>query len=462
MVVSMQSRREFFKTGAVLAAGTLLAGGCANFADAPQAQKPRAGSGTPDSGTLNLAFFGLGGMGLADLEAFVHVKNVRVVALCDPDSRRLDRAKKAVVERGFPEPETFADYRAVFDSARERIDGAVVATPDHSHFAVAMEAVSRGKHVFVEKPICRTVDQLRRLADAAERAGVVTQAGNQGAASRHIRTAREWFEAGILGDVSEVHAWTNRPVWPQGMKTPAAADPCPPALDWNLWLGAALERPYSKAIAPFYWRGWTEYGTGALGDMAQHVLNPAFFMLGLSAPESIEAETLGGTDLAFPTASKITYNFPATRERGPVRVVWFDGEMRPPRPAGLSADFPFPHGIGGSVIYGTKNTMLLGSSGESLSLVKDYDAIRANPPPQKYARIRGNIYRNWVEAIFSGARPVSDFAYSAPLTEIVLLGVVAQRLGRRLEWDAARGRFRDDSEADALLRALPPRAGFLA
>lgn len=455
----MQTRREFLKLGA-LAAGTLFLGGCRGFfgndADAPaDAAKTRE-----DAGTVNLAFFGLGGMGMADLEALLHVKGVRAVAVCDPDSRRCARAKKIVREAGMPEPEAFADYRTVFDRARERIDGAVVATPDHSHFAVAMEAVSRGKHVFVEKPLCRTIDQVRRLTLASREAGVVTQAGNQGAASQHVRLAREWYEAGILGEVREIHAWTNRPVWPQGMAEEPAADPCPAALDWNLWLGASRERPYSKAIAPFNWRGWTEFGTGALGDMAQHVLNPAYYIFGLGVPESIEAESVGGTPLAFPTSSKITYVFPGNASRGPLKIVWFDGSQVPPRPAGLPAGVAFPNGIGGSVFYGSANTMLLGASGETLRLLRDEAAVRANPPPRKYPRVRGNIYRNWIEGIRTGAPTVSGFDYAAPLTEIVLLGVIAQRLGRRLEWDAANGRFRGDAEADALLKAVPARPGF--
>lgn len=449
------------KLGA-LAAGTLILGGCRDFFVKGSGTPAVGGGADPRdaAGAVNLAFFGLGGMGTADLEALLHVSGVRAVAVCDPDARRCARAKKIVRDAGMPEPEAFADYRAVFDRARERIDGAVVATPDHSHFAVAMEAVSRGKHVFVEKPLCRTIDQVRRLTRASREAGVVTQAGNQGAASQHIRLAREWCEAGILGEVREIHAWTNRPVWPQGMTEEPAADPCPAALNWDLWLGASRERPYSKAIAPFNWRGWTEYGTGALGDMAQHVLNPAYYIFGLGAPESIESESVGGTSLAFPTSSKITYVFPGNAARGPLKIVWFDGSQVPPRPEGLPAGTAFPDGIGGSVFYGSANTMLLGASGETLRLLHGEAAVRAAPPPRKYPRVRGNIYRNWIEGIRTGTPTVSGFDYAAPLTEIVLLGVIAQRLNRRLEWDAAAGRFRGDEEANALLKAVPARSGF--
>lgn len=458
----MPTRRDFLKLGTALAAGTLFVGGCRNliYPTKPKGEKLPDASPKKDA-TVNLAFFGLGRMGLADLEALLHVKGVRAVALCDPDVRCCARAKKIVQKAGFPLPETFTDYRKVFDEARERIDAAVVATPDHSHFAVAMEAVVRKKHVFVEKPLCRTIDQVRRLARASAEAGIVTQAGNQGAASQHIRSAKEWYEAGILGEVREIHAWTNRPVWPQGMKYPAVADPCPASLDWNIWLGATPQRPYSKAIAPFNWRGWTDYGTGALGDMAQHILNPAYFIFDLGAPEIIEADAPTGTPLSFPVGSKITYHFPGNATRGPIKIVWFDGNYVPPRPEGLDPSIVFPNGIGGSIIYGSKNTMLLGSSGEKMSLIKDYDKIRANPPPKKYSRVRGNIYRNWIEAIRFGKPTVSGFEYAAPLTEIVLLGVIAQQLNRRLEWDVARGVFKNDAEATALLKAVPARPGFL-
>lgn len=457
----MQTRRDFLKLGAALAAGTLLVGGCRNLLLPRETPAPQPPAKPEKSDTLHLAFFGLGGMGLADLEALLHVKGVRAVALCDPDKRCCARAKKLVEKLGFPSPETFTDYRKVFSGARERIDAAVVATPDHSHFAVAMEAVSRKKHVFVEKPLCKTIDQVRRLAQASAAAGIVTQAGNQGAVSQHIRLAKEWYDAGELGEVREIHAWTNRPVWPQGMKEPAVEDPCPAALDWNIWLGATPERPYSKAIAPFNWRGWIEYGTGALGDMAQHILNPAYFIFDLGAPEVIEAEAPTVTALAYPKGSKITYHFPGNALRGPIKIVWYDGDYVPPRPEGLEASVPFPHGIGGSVIYGTKNTMLFGSSGETMRLVRDYDRLRANPPPRKYPRVRGNIYRNWIESIRAGKTAVSDFDYAAPLTEIVLLGVIAQRLNRRLEWDAVNGVFKNDPEANALLKAVPAREGFL-
>ena len=160
------------------------------------------------------------------------------------------------------------------------------------------------------------------------------------------------YEAGILGEVREIHAWTNRPTWPQGMTEPAVADPCPTTLDWNVWLGASRERPYSKAIAPTNWRGWIEYGTGALGDMAQHILNPAYFIFDLGAPESVEAEAPTVTSLAFPIASKVTYHFPGNERRGPIKLVWYDGNRMPPRPEDLPANVPFPNGIGGSIIYG--------------------------------------------------------------------------------------------------------------
>ncbi len=468
-----KTRRDFLKISAALAAGTLISSACSSLSKNENESRGKARN-RASAAVINLAFVVLGRIGFTDLKSLLSVKNVRAVVLCDPDKRCLLRAKQFIEKlenerRGNDENrecagteiELFSDYRKVFGNAKSRIDAAVIATPDHSHFAVAMEAVAHKKHVFVEKPICQTVDQLFRLGNATKSAEIISQTGNQGAASHHIRTAKEWFEAGILGEITEIQAWTNRPLWPQGMKVPAAEDPIPENFDWDIWLGAEEMRPYSKAIAPFNWRGWTDFGTGALGDMAQHILNPAFFILDLDDPEEIEAETENGSDLAFPTASKITFVFPENRSRGKIKIVWRDGNFAPPNLPQKFAGTPFPSGNGASVFYGTKNAMFVGASGETISLLKDFDEIKRSPPPKTFPRPRGNIYRNWIEAIRAGTPAVSNFEYSIPQTKNILLGVIAQRLGRKLRWNADKNEFSGDPEATALLKKFPKRPNFL-
>ncbi|MCR5184312.1 MAG: Gfo/Idh/MocA family oxidoreductase [Opitutales bacterium] len=405
-------RKDFIRLTAAAFAGTCLA--------------PSLLAGGNGNDTVNLAVFGLGGMGLADMEAFATLPGVRIVALCDCDERAIKRARARLATHRVPADtvEGFVDYREVFTKCRSRIDAAVVATPDHSHFDVAMEAVRHRKHLFVEKPICKTIPQLRELTAAAAAAGLITQAGNQGAVSNLIRVAKEWIEAGVLGEITRVSAWTNRPIWPQGMQEEPAEDPCPPQLHWDLWLGNAAKRPYSKAIAPFNWRGWIDYGTGALGDMAQHVLNPAFFMLDLERPQDLIAETRGKSKIAFPQGSKIIFKF-KTKSGKPLDITWFDGNY-------IGNEFVVPAEgrelIGGSIFHGTKNDLLVGSSGETIRLLRPYDKAQIKKIRSRLPRIKGNIYRNWTECLQgkSAFPPVANFNAMQALTETVLMGVNAQ------------------------------------
>lgn len=405
-------RKDFIKISAVALAGTCFL--------------PQLLAGVPaNSKTIHLAIFGLGGMGLADMKAFATLPNVKIVALCDCDERAIKRALARLDSMGVPAEtiETFVDYRDVFTKCKTRIDAAVVATPDHSHFAVAMEAVKHKKHIFVEKPICKTIEQLRALTRAANDAQLITQAGNQGAVSNLIRVAKEWIDAGILGEITHVHAWTNRPVWPQGMRDEPEPEPCPEKLHWDIWLGDAKKRPYSKAIAPFNWRGWIDYGTGALGDMAQHVLNPAFFMLDLSVPVRIEAMMNGATEIAFPLGSKIIFTF-ATHAHKALPITWFDGDC-------VGKDFIVPdeakNQIGGSIFYGTKNTLLVGSSGETIRLLKPFDKAELKRVRSRLPRIKGNIYRNWIDCLQGkNSQTVANFNAMQALTETVIMGAEAQ------------------------------------
>ncbi|MDR2845302.1 MAG: Gfo/Idh/MocA family oxidoreductase [Puniceicoccales bacterium] len=436
------TRRSFLKNAALATGGLLiLPTGFLRGQTAP-------------SNRINIAAIGVGGMGFGDLTG-VATAGGTIGAVCDVDAIRLARAQRA-----FPDAQAFADYRELFEKRGKDIDAVVVSTPDHLHFTIACTAVELGKHVYVQKPMCHTVDQVRRLSSLAAEKKVATQMGNQGQSSSHIRKAREWYEAGLIGAVSQVEAWTNRPHWPQGMSAYRPVEKAPPHLDWNLWLGPVSERPYSPKIAPFDWRGYYEFGCGALGDMGIHLINDAFYVLSLTAPTKIEVEIPRPSAVAFPAKSTLTYHFPAHGDRGPVKLVWREGGEKPPVPDGTDA---LPDN--GSLILGSAAALSLSGWSDTftpLVTAEKRAALLAASPPTKYPRVKGSHYRNWLDAIRKGTQASSHFGYAGPFAETILLGVIAQRLGRTLHWDAAAGRFTNDAEANQLLTAPPPRAGFLA
>ena len=279
------------------------------------------------SDTLNIACIGVGGKGESDVQG---VSTENIYALCDVD---LHSAETSF--RRFPKAKQYRDYREMLDKESDRIDAVTVTIPDHSHAAAAMLAMKHGKHVFCQKPLAHTLTEVQALMDAAARTKVATQMGNQGHAGAGTRLIRELVEAGAIGAVREVHYWTDRPIWPQGLDRPLEAYEVPPWLDWNLWLGPAPARPYHPAYAPFTWRGWWDFGCGALGDIAAHAMDAAFWTLGLGFPLRIEAETTRRYPETAPKLSRIVYEFGARGTRGPVRVVWHDGGQ--PRPGRRSS-----------------------------------------------------------------------------------------------------------------------------
>jgi predicted dehydrogenase len=349
----------------------------------------------------------------------------------------------------------------LFDKLGKDIDAVVVSTPDHTHFTVAYTAVGLGKHVYVQKPLCHTIDQVRRLSALSAEKKVITQMGNQGQSSAHIRKAKEWYEAGLLGDVSLVEAWTNRPVWPQGFAEFPKKHAVPASLNWDLWQGPAKRRDFSKAIVPFKWRGFYEYGCGALGDMAVHLINDAFYVLDLTAPTKIEVSDLAGqSSVAYPTKSRITYHFPANDKRGPVKVVWSDGKLKPAVPAG-ARNLP----SNGSLLHGKNFTLSLSGWADTFEAFvpkAKWEALNEKAPAVKYPRIKGGHYANWIDSIRENKLASSNFGYSGPFAEVILLGVIAQRLGRTLSWDAKAGQFVGDAEANALVKSISHNDGFLA
>jgi predicted dehydrogenase len=402
------------------------------------------------SDTLNVACIGVGGMGRNDVRG---MEGENLVALCDVDWNSAEEAFKA-----YPKARRYKDYRDMLDREAKNIDAVTVSTPDHNHAAATLLALKAGKHVYCQKPLARTLGEVRAVrAEAARRPKQCTQMGNQGHTMEGTRQLREYVEAGVIGAVREVHYWTNRPIWPQGIDRPTAMHNPPPTLDWNLWLGPAPERPYNPAYAPFNWRGWWDFGTGALGDMACHGMDAAFWALDLKYPTRIIPETTKLYDETAPKSSRIEYHFPANASRGPITVVWRDGGLWPPRPAGLpdAMDWP-PEEIGGQMWVGDTGALLAGMYGENprhLDPARDAE-LKANPPAVKYERSPG-VYAEWIRAMKGGAPNLSTFdGHAGPLTEMVLLGCLAVRAGQPLEVDPEKGTITGVKLADEWVRPV--------
>jgi len=436
---------------------TAIAGGLFLLLPSGCRRGPRA-----PSNRIAYALVGAGGQGLVDARGVTNCKGVQLVAVCDPDRRHLDAAGREFAAR-FPAVARFTDYREMFAKLGDGVDAVSVSTPDHAHYTVAAAAVARGKHVYVQKPLCHSVDQVRRLTAAARAKGVVTQMGNQGSSNPALPAAREWFEAGLFGEVVEAVSWSNRPIWPQGMDGHAPPAPVPAALDWHLWLGPAPHIEYHEKIHPFDWRGYYAFGNGTLGDILIHNLYDAYYTLQLTAPSRIEVVSVSGrSPVAFPKSSKIIFHFPAANGRGPVRYTWMDGGQTPAR------FFRECEGVetGGTLLYGSQLPVMLVNTAGFVPLL-ERGRRRPVAPAQRYPRVKGGHYLNWINGITRGTPTLSDFAITGAYAEIVLLGVIAQRLGRTLDWDAAAGAFKKadgspDAEANALLKAPVPREGFEA
>jgi predicted dehydrogenase len=453
------TRRQFLR-GATLstAAFMVVPGGVLGLRGADSANQK-----------LNLAGIGFAGQGAVDLG---HLESENIVALCD-----VDKDHAAHVFKKYPKAQQFTDYRQMLDQVKE-IDGVVVATPDHHHAFAAMEAIKRGKHVYCEKPLTHSVWEARHLAQAAHEAKVATQMGNQGQATGQTRRLCEQVWAGAIGDVHEVHIWTDRPsnglfdeYWPQGCNRPAATPTVPSTLDWDLWLGPAPMRPYHSAYLPFKWRGWWDFGTGALGDIGCHAMDPVFRALKLSAPLSVQAASTRVNEETYPLGSMVTYQFPARPAEQqtinchvnglsdaaagavampPCKLVWYDGGLRPPRPEGLPEGRLM--GSNGRLLVGEKG-FILGNTVYPESRAKEIGEVPATIP-----RSDGH-YQEWILAGKGGKPAGSNFDWAGPLAESVLLGNVALRLQLRedltlckLLWDSAALKFTNLEEANKFLR----------
>jgi len=293
--------------------------------------------------------------------------------------------------------------------------------------------------VFVQKPLTHTIHEARALAKAARESNLVTQMGNQGHASEGARLINEWIADGAIGNVTEVHAWTNRPIWPQAINRPDTTPDVPSTLDWDVWLGPAPWRPYHPAYHPFSWRGWWDFGTGAIGDMGAHILDQPFWALNLGAPTTVEATSTEVKKETYPIGSCVRYMFPARGKMPPVKLLWFDGGLRPPRPDDLEPGRRLGDEDGGVVYYGTKGKLLHGTYAGNPRLIPETKMQEYKRPAKTIPRSLG-ILEEWVEAIKAGKKSTTDFSYSAALTEMMLLGNLAIRMAQNnvvLEWDSA-------------------------
>jgi predicted dehydrogenase len=446
------SRRRFIGISAAASAPLFLPARVLGFA-----------SEKPPSERLNIAGIGIGGQGAHDL---AQMESENIVALCDVDgeyaARTFARYSKA---------KRYTDYRKMLDE-RDDIDAVVIATPDHLHACIAAAAMRAGKHVYCEKPLTHSVWEARQLAQLARETKVATQMGNQGQASEQTRRLSEFISAGTIGPVREVHAWTDRPsnglfneFWPQGVERPKESPSKPATLDWDLWLGPAPSRPYHPAYVPFRWRGWWDFGTGALGDIGCHSLDPVFRALKLGHPTSVQASSTRVNTETYPLASIVTYEFPARGDLPAVNLVWYDGGLRPPRPMELEDDRRMsPEGY---LFVGDRGKILAERSGQTpkLAIIPESLAEAHGEVPKTLPRSIGH-YNEWIEACKGGPPGGSNFDWAGPLTEVVLLGNIALRpelreelTTKKLQWDGANLRFTNSETANRFLRR-EYRAGF--
>ena len=342
------------------------------------------------------------------------------------------------------------------------IDAVIVATPDHTHAVAAMAAMRRGKHVYVQKPLTHTVYEARMLTEAARKYKVVTQMGNQGHSGEGVRLMCEWIWDGAIGPVREVHIWTNRPVWPQGIDRPSDTPPVPPTLDWDLWLGPSPMRPYHPCYLPFNWRAWIDFGTGALGDMGCHVMDAAFWALKLKYPVSVEAshsyEVKGRKRVenkeTYPNASVVHYQFPAREGMPAVKLHWYDGGLLPERPEELEPGREIPES--GTIFVGDKGKIMCGTYSDDPRIIPESKMKEYKRPPKTLPRIEKGTdghEQNWIAACKGGPPACSNFDYSGPLTETVVMGNLAVlNPGKNLRWDGENMKVTNDDKANEYIK----------
>ena len=447
-------RRSFIKATAATTAGLTII---------PSHVMGRALGHVAPSDKLNIAGIGVGGKGRVNLKA---MNTENIVALCDVDWKYAQACFD-----DYPKAKRYWDWRKLFEEMGETIDAIMVATSDHTHAAIAATAMTMGKHVYCQKPLTHTVYESRLLTRLAREYQVATQMGNQGNSAPEARTVEEWIWAGEIGEVTEVHAWTNRPIWPQGLERPKEVMTPPETMNWDLFIGPAPMRPYHDIYTPWNWRGWWDFGTGALGDMACHILNPVFSGLQLEYPVKVQgSSTLVNTESA-PQAEVVEYTFP---ERSPivpevkvrmpeVKVFWYDGGMMPSRPVELADGEPIMEdGMGGCIFVGSKDKLICNLGGIHPRLLSGRkpnvsETLRRVEGYRTGGIMDGPHEQDWIRACKENSesrlQPMSNFDMAGPFNEMVVMGVLAirlQSLDRELQWDGANMRFTNISPTDQL------------
>ncbi len=413
---------------------------------APNTAKVVPGKVSPNE-KLNVAAIGAGGKGGGDIYA---CRRENIVALCDVDAKRAEKAFSH-----FRKAKKYLDYRNMLEEMPE-IDALTISTPDHTHAPAAYMAMKMGKHVYVQKPLTHTVAEARLLANTAKEMDVVTQMGNQGHCGNGVRDLCEMIWTGAIGNVREAHVWTHRPVWAnQGRPDPLEPQVTPEHLDWDRWIGSAPMRPYNRGYAPHDWRAWMDFGGGALGDMACHIMDPIYMSLKLVEAKDYTVEVVeqrGSNDQTFPLTSTIKYSFPARGDMPSVDVYWYDGHWtdektgkeiynQPARPEGVPEDQELgDSNMNGSYMIGDKGIITQGEYGGRARLLPDEKMVDYKKPEPWLERIpEENPYLNWLDAIKAGKKSASDFSYSGPFTEMVQFGNLVVKSGKKLKWDNVKG-----------------------
>jgi predicted dehydrogenase len=460
-----QTRRKFLRNTGLAAAGFFIV---------PRHVLGRGFIAPSDK--LNIAAIGAGGKGASDLSEFVKSPNVNIIALCDVDDRQAAGSRKK-----FEKANYYKDYREMLEKEKKNIDACSISTPDNVHAVATMAAMQLGKHVYTQKPLTHDIYEARKLAEGAKRYKVITQMGNQGGSGDGVRKGKEIYDAGMIGDVYEAHAWTNRPVWPQGIPTPAGKFEIPKELDWNLWLGPAKNIDYNPAYLPFNWRGWWAFGTGALGDMACHIMDPVFRILPIDYPDSAECSVSDQwKDMwaeanymdSCPPSSIIHLNYPRKDGKGNIKVSWYDGGLMPQLPEELLPGEAFGNWDGGVLLVGTKGKLLFDCYGANPRLLPTRLMQEKQMPAETIQRVPEGHYVQWVNACIAGygvGKTSSPFEYAGPFTESILMGNLAIRswmmvnpnlkgwgdkyLGRKkLLWDAKNMKITNFDEANAFVK----------
>ena len=446
------TRRSFLRDGALVAAGLQIV---------PAWVVSAKGQARP-SDKLNIAAIGVGGMGRSNLRLCAETENI--VALCDVDPKY---ASKTVAL--FPKAAFYGDHREMLEKQKD-IDAIIIATPDHTHAPIAMDCMRAGKHVYVQKPLTHSVHEARVLTEAARKYKVATQMGNQGHSGDGARMICEWIWADAIGQVREVHCWTNRPVWPQGIEVgrPAETPAVPEGLDWDRWIGPAPMRPYHPLYHPEAWRAWCDFGTGSLGDLGCHIIDPVFWALKLKYPSSVEGnistywekfwKKTEPRNETFPRSTIVRFKFPARESMAPVTLTWWDGGLMPPRPEELEEGRKMGDEDGGVLFIGDKGMLMAGCYGRSPRLIPESKMQAFQRPAPSIPRVPGGENgheKDWIRACKGGEPATSNFDYSGPLSEMVLMGNLAVRFpDRRLLWDGEKMQVTNDAAANEYVRRV--------